>query len=84
MSTDLAPAGATPTTDTLPRRLSDFRTVGDALDYAAKGHRGMNFHDARGTLLRTYTYAEIREDALAFAQAVAGVAADVQKAMGKK
>ncbi|WP_265570165.1 fatty acyl-AMP ligase [Sphingomicrobium nitratireducens] len=66
--TDLAPEGATPTTDTQARRLSDFSTVGEALDYAAEGRRGMNFHDARGTLLRTYPYAELREDALAMAQ----------------
>jgi len=61
---DLAPNGATPTVDSLPRRIADFATLGDALDYAAKGDRGMNFHDARGTLLRAYTYAELRRDAL--------------------
>jgi len=61
---DLAPEGATPTVDSLPRRIADFATLGDALDYAAKGDRGMNFHDARGTLLRAYTYAELRSDAL--------------------
>jgi fatty-acyl-CoA synthase len=61
---ELAPPGATPTIDSLPRRLADFTTIGEALDYAAKGRRGLNFHDARGTLERTYTYAELREDAL--------------------
>ena len=66
--TDLAPAGATPTLDSLPRRLSDFATLGEALDYAAQGRRGMNFHDARGTLQRVYTYAELRRDALDLAQ----------------
>ena len=45
----MAPAGATPTTDPLERRFSDFATLGEALDYAATGRRGMNFHDARGT-----------------------------------
>jgi fatty-acyl-CoA synthase len=60
----LAPHGATPTLDNHPRRVSDFATLGDALDYAAEGHRGMNFHDARGTLLRAYSYAELRRDAL--------------------
>ena len=62
--TDLAPPGATPTLDTLPRRLADFATIGEALDYAAKGRRGLNFHDLRGMLAQTYTYAELREDAL--------------------
>jgi fatty-acyl-CoA synthase len=61
---ELAPAGATPTLDKLPRRLADFGTIGEALDYAAQGRRGLNFHDARGTLSETYTYAELREDAL--------------------
>jgi fatty-acyl-CoA synthase len=68
VKTELAPPGATPTLDTLPRRLADFDTIGDALDYAAKGRRGLNFHDARGTLALTYTYAELREDALLHAR----------------
>jgi len=62
--TDLAPPGATPTLDTLPRRLADFATIGEALDYAAKGRRGLNFHDLRGMLAQTYTYAELRDDSL--------------------
>ncbi|HSR00563.1 MAG TPA: fatty acyl-AMP ligase [Sphingomicrobium sp.] len=65
---ELAPAGATPTLDSLPRRIADFETLGEALDYAAKGKRGFNFHDARGTLERTYTYVELRRDALVHAQ----------------
>ena len=64
----MAPAGATPTTDPLERRFSDFATLGEALDYAAGGRRGMNFHDARGTLQRAYPYAELRADALANAR----------------
>ncbi len=58
---------ATPTVDTLPRRFSDFRTLGEALDYAATGVRGLNFHDARGALVRAYPYAELRADAIAYA-----------------
>ncbi len=57
----------TPTADDLPRRLADFATLGDALDYAAKGARGLNFHDPRGQLSRAYGYAELRRDALACA-----------------
>src|SRR3954453_18085879 len=64
VTAELAPAGATPTLDKLPRRLADFRTIGEALDYAAQGRRGLNFHDARGTLTRAYPYSELREDAL--------------------
>jgi fatty-acyl-CoA synthase len=65
---ELAPPGSTPTVDPQPRRLADFDTIGEALDYAAKGRRGLNFHDARGTLERAYPYAELREDALSHAR----------------
>jgi len=68
MKAELAPPGATPTLDTLPQRLADFSTLGEALDYAATGKRGLNFHDARGTLTRAYTFAELRDDALAHAR----------------
>ena len=54
----------TPNADDLPRRFADFRTFGDALDYAAQGKRGLNFHDARGNLARVYPYSELRRDAL--------------------
>ena len=54
----------TPTRDDLPRRLADFGTLGEALDYAATGRRGFNFFDARATLVRAYTFAELRADAL--------------------
>ncbi len=57
----------TPTEDSLPRRLADFRTVGEALDYAARGIRGLNFHDPRGVLARPYRFSELRQDALAAA-----------------
>ena len=67
VKTELAPPGATPTVDSLTRRLADFATIGEALDYAATGRRGLNFHDARGSLAETYTYAELREEALAHA-----------------
>lgn len=58
----------TPTECTLPRRLAEFATLGDALDYAAQGSRGLNFHDARGTLTRAYPFSEMRDDALAQAR----------------
>jgi fatty-acyl-CoA synthase len=58
----------TPTADTLPRRFADFGTVGEALDYAARGVRGLNFHDPRGVLVRAYPFHELREDALAAAR----------------
>ena len=57
----------TATEDALPRRMGDFATLGEALDYAARGARGLNFHDARGTLTHPYPYSELREDAIAAA-----------------
>jgi fatty-acyl-CoA synthase len=54
----------TPNHDAHPRRFSDFATFGDAIDYAAQGVRGMNFHDPRGTLIRVYPFSELRQDAL--------------------
>jgi fatty-acyl-CoA synthase len=57
----------TPTDDGSVRRYADFATLGEALDYAAEGRRGLNFHDARGRPERTYPYRELRADALAAA-----------------
>jgi fatty-acyl-CoA synthase len=58
----------TPNRCALPRRFSDFATFGEALDYAAQGVLGLNFHDPRGNLTRAYPYAELRQDALAMAR----------------
>lgn len=55
----------TPTECAQPRRFSDFATVGEALDYAASGTRGLNFHDPRGRLTRAYPYRELRADSIA-------------------
>ncbi len=54
----------TPNADSHPRRFADFATFSEALDYAAQGIRGLNFHDPRGTLVRPYPFSELREDAL--------------------
>ncbi|WP_246166352.1 fatty acyl-AMP ligase [Sphingomonas sinipercae] len=59
--------------DSQPRRIADFETLGQALDYAAQGRRGLNFHDARGTLIRAYPYAELRDDALLAARRFVGL-----------
>ena len=58
----------TPNRCALPRRFSDFATFGEALDYAARGARGLNFHDARGNLTRVYPFAELRDDARTMAR----------------
>lgn len=67
--TELTP---TPTNDDLPRRFADFETVGEALDYAAQGQRGFNFHDARASLVRVYPFKELQADAMAAARRLIG------------
>ena len=64
INADMVP---TPSDDGRPRRFSDFETLSDALNYAAEGACGLNFHDARGTLVRPYPYHELRIDAQAMA-----------------
>ena len=58
----------TPNEDAHPRRFADFATFGEALDYAAQGQRGFNFHDPRGNLARVYPFSELRSDALVMAR----------------
>ncbi|RXZ64206.1 fatty acyl-AMP ligase [Pelagerythrobacter rhizovicinus] len=67
----------TPNDCALPRRRSDFATFNEAVDYAARSEKGLNFHDMRGTLERAYPYGEMREDALAMARRL--VAAGIGK-----
>ncbi|MBO9602009.1 MAG: fatty acyl-AMP ligase [Novosphingobium sp.] len=71
-------AALTPTPNhcALPRRRSDFATFTEALDYAAQGVKGFNFHDPRGTLVRPYPFSELRADALETAYRL--IAAGVQ------
>ncbi|WP_010542837.1 fatty acyl-AMP ligase [Sphingomonas elodea] len=73
---DMEVLAPTPTEDRLPRRFADFETLGAALDYAAQGVRGLNFHDARGKLARPYPFAELRRDALEQARRL--IAAGIQ------
>lgn len=65
---DKATLVPTPNIDVQPRRYADFDTFCDALDYAAKGVLGFNFHDPRGTLAQPYPYAQLRADALVAAR----------------
>ncbi|MGB7408255.1 MAG: AMP-binding protein, partial [Pontixanthobacter sp.] len=66
-STVSAASSPTPNDCPLPRRRSDFATFTEAMDYAAKSAKGLNFHDMRANLERAYTFAELRDDALATA-----------------
>lgn len=66
VAAETTPSAPVPTAtfDDLPRRFADFDTLNEALDYAAAGKRGLNFHDPRGSLSRPYPYAELRSDAI--------------------
>ena len=61
----------TPNDCDLPRRRADFATFNEAVDYAARSEKGLNFHDMRGDLVRPYPFSEMREDALKFARQLA-------------
>lgn len=43
----------------LPKRLADFPTLPDALDYAAQGETGFNFYTSRGDLKHVLPFAEL-------------------------
>ncbi|MBA4046255.1 MAG: acyl-CoA synthetase [Erythrobacter sp.] len=64
-ATDVTP---TPNDCDLPRIRAQFATFNDAIDYAARSRKGLNFHDMRGELARVYSYADMREDALIMAR----------------
>src|SRR5690348_16055443 len=80
--TDAAPT-PTPNDCPLPRRRADFATLNEAIDYAARSHKGLNFHDMRGALERAYSFAELRDDALAMAYRLlaAGIGKDDRVAL---
>jgi len=61
----------TPNDCDLPRIRAKFATFNDAIDYAARSKKGLNFHDMRGKLERVYPYSEMREDALQMAYRLA-------------
>ena len=66
------PMTPTPTTsDNLPVRAAGFATLAEGLDYAARGKTGLNFHSARGELVRVLTYTELRERAIERARRLA-------------
>lgn len=52
----------------LPQRLGGFRTISEALDYAAKGATGFNFYGGRGALASSLTYEALRHRAISTAR----------------
>ena len=64
----------TPTLDpNLPRKHAEFDTLIDAIEYAAKGVRGMNFYSSRGELVKALTYTELRDRAIEIGQRLIGM-----------
>jgi fatty-acyl-CoA synthase len=53
----------TPLLSGIPFVSGRYETLTQALDYAATGATGFNFHDARANLVRVYPFAELGEDA---------------------
>ncbi len=53
----------TPTENNLTLRLADFKTLAEALDYAAQGETGYNFYDGRGRLDTVLPYVQLRDEA---------------------
>ncbi len=73
----------TPNDCALPRIRADFATFADAIDYAARSEKGLNFHDMRGEIEFVYPYAALREDALTMARRLvaAGIGKDDRVAL---
>ena len=64
----LMPPDPDPTEAGLPRRLGDFATLAEALDYAAEGETGLNFHNGKGEISVALLYRACATDALALAR----------------
>ncbi|HLS87716.1 MAG TPA: fatty acyl-AMP ligase [Burkholderiales bacterium] len=58
----------TATASGIPLRRGNFRTLTEALDYAAQGSTGFNFYDGKGELAAALPYRELRERAVALAR----------------
>ena len=62
----------TPTESGLPQIVGEFPTMLDALDYAANGRSGLNFHSVKGELVTALPYARLRHAARALAGRLLG------------
>jgi fatty-acyl-CoA synthase len=72
-SADRRITAPTPSTNaSLPFRRNGFHSLCEALDYAARGETGLNFFDARGKLLSSLPYRDLRTEAQAFARRLIG------------
>lgn len=62
----------TPTENSIRLR-GDFRTLVEALDYAAQGETGLNFYSSRAELTAALPYALLRREALSLARKLRGL-----------
>ena len=63
----------TPTTSkSLPLRLDGFRTLAEALEYAARGETGYNFYNLRGETVASLPYSDLIRQARKLANKLAG------------
>ena len=63
----------TPTNNSLPLKTAGYRSLAEALDYAANGTTGCNFYNGRGELTCVLSYAELRRQARALARRLHGL-----------
>ena len=63
----------TSTNHALPLKTSGFKSLAEALDYAAAGTTGCNFYDGRGELSAVLTYTELRRQAIDLAHRLHGL-----------
>ncbi|MEO1028403.1 MAG: fatty acyl-AMP ligase [Pseudomonadota bacterium] len=64
----------TPTDSGIALRLGNFRTLTDALDYAATGATGINIYQSNGTMLDQSSYAQLAQEAQDLGRSLAGFA----------
>ena len=57
----------------LPFRAADFKTLSEALDYAAQGETGANFYTGRGQMYATLPYSELRTRARVLGRKLLGM-----------
>ncbi len=63
----------TQTENNIPLRCGNFQTLGEALDYAAKGVTGLNFYSGKGELLSTVSYHQLCNKAKTLARKLMGL-----------
>lgn len=61
---------------------SDFRTIADALDYAAEGSTGFNFYSGSGVLVERLSYRALRQEAIALARRMLGAGLEPGRRVG--